>query len=170
MRKPWGQGVASLQKERRNQKARLLASILWERLDPTDIDTTGQLFPRGSLKTRANYGLFIPWACAIKGRVMTNKLATSVCRRLVVLLGHSPPRAPGQTYSEYIWQQAQRLRVFVRKARKMALALDPTQFETQPLPPVPWICSYLIRPAAKEFFGVLGGGKGGPPEVRKLSY
>lgn len=139
-RQPWGYGPAALQKECRNKRARCIAAVLWTRLDVEMVNRTGELFPRGGLKRRECQALFMPWASALRGRIMTTGLACSVCRRLVVNLGNSPPRAPNQTYAEYIRVQAQRLRVLIRKARKMASSVDPTQLETQPLPPVPRTC------------------------------
>ena len=149
-RKPKGEGKAALQRKARNEKARNIANEIWQRLDADLVDATGQLFPRGSTRKVAVRDLFGSWIHEIKGRVFTWKLCCSVCRHVISLLGHSPPRDPGERFSTYIGTQAERLRRLARAFRKRSSTImnprDLTTWDTQ----VPWRGCLKVRMALRD--------------------
>ena len=53
-RKPWGQGRAAQQRYQRNRTAFDVAQLTKARMDVYQVQMTGQLFPRGSMKKLAN--------------------------------------------------------------------------------------------------------------------
>ena len=130
-RKPWGQGVAAKQRLERNEKANQVVDWISPFLDFDRIESSGELWPRGSLKKRVVRDLFQPWIHKAKGRWFTQKVAKLVCRRIWDQLPFTPPRDPKLTFTGYITVQAKRLVSLSRASKKIKMA-DPTMLDTLP--------------------------------------
>ena len=91
--------------------------------------SSGDLWPRGSLKKKLVRGMFQPWIHKAKGRWFTLKVAKLVCRKIWDNLPFTPPRDPKLTFSQYITVQARRLVGLSRASKKLKMA-DPTLVDT----------------------------------------
>ena len=116
-RKPWGHGKAALQKNRRNMLACEIAGKLLRRLDVEHVQLTGELIPRGTLKSSKTKRLF-SWVHRFRGRVFTSALVKMVIRKLLRLIGNVPIN-PNQTYGSYVSGQSKRLGKLARRAKKL---------------------------------------------------
>jgi hypothetical protein len=128
-RKPWGQGVAAKQCLERNRKANQVVEWVFPCLDQEKIESSGDLWPRGSLIKKLVRGMFQPWIHKAKGRWFTLKVAKLVCRKIWDNLPFTPPRDPKLTFSQYITVQARRLVGLSRASKKLKMA-DPTLVDT----------------------------------------
>ena len=117
IRKPWGKGKAALQKRCRQSKASEIASLLLDRLDGESIQMTGEMFPRGTLKSRRNKSAF-SWVSGYTGRVFTKPLLKLVVRKVYRGIGPIPTN-PKLSYGAYVNQQALRLGQLVRQAKRL---------------------------------------------------
>lgn len=121
VRKPWGQGKAAVQKYRRNNLAFEIAGLLTERLDEETAQCTGQLLPRGGLKRKSSRKLF-DWVHDPKfkgnARVFTKPLLRLVIKKILREVGPIP-MDPKKSYGTFVGQQAKRLGVLIRKAKRI---------------------------------------------------
>ena len=117
LRMPWGAGRAALQKCFRNRRAAEVAHYLMDRLDLEHIGLTGQLFPRGTLKSSKNRRLF-NWVGEFQGRVFTSPLLRLAIKKLLRLVGPLPLN-PKQSYGDFVKQQSERLGRLVRQAKRL---------------------------------------------------
>lgn len=117
IRKPWGEGRAAMQKQKRQSNPTLIASRLLDRLDVDNIQLTGQLMPRGTLKKRSIRALFT-WVHEFPGRVFTYPLLKMVVRKLLRSIG-DVPRNPKQSYGGYVASQAKRLGILAHRAKRI---------------------------------------------------
>ena len=116
-RKGFGHGRAAMQKAYRNSRAHEIAYILLDRVDQDHIVMTGQLFPRGTLKSSKNRRLF-DWVAHYPGRVFTSALRKLVIKKLLRLIGQVALN-PSQTFGEFVNQQSHRLGRLVRQAKRL---------------------------------------------------
>ena len=91
-RKAWGHGKAAIQKLMRLNNASEIASHLHERLDTENVQVTGELFPRGTLKRRQTKFLF-EWVPQYKGRLFTQQLLKIVSAKTPALDWSYPSRS-----------------------------------------------------------------------------
>ncbi len=117
IRKPWGYGKAAVQKLQRQNTACEIATCLNERLDCENIQVTGELFPRGTLKSR-KVKLLFEWVPDYKGRVFTQQLLKIVVRKLMRWIGPIPTN-PKMSYGCFVKRQAQRLGQLIRQAKRV---------------------------------------------------
>ena len=117
IRKPWGEGKAALQKHRRAQLANVITGNLMSQLDVEEIQRTGQIFPRGSLKKRVLRKVF-SWTPSIKGRVFTKPLLKLVTRKIIREVG-IVPMDPKKTFGSFVNQQARRFGMLARQAKRI---------------------------------------------------
>ena len=118
-RKPWGQGKAALLKARRNSVASQIAVTLGKHLDIDRVSTTGEIFPRGSLKSRHMKELFA-FSRDFHGRTFTVLLSKLVIRKLVNIIGRDAiPRDPKMTFGRFVTKQALRFQRLVQRARRI---------------------------------------------------
>lgn len=117
IRKPWGQGKAALQKQKRARLAHLITGFLMSRLDAEEIQRTGQIFPRGTLKKRVLRKVF-SWTPCIKGRVFTKPLLKLVVRKIIREVG-IVPMDPKKTFGSFVNQQARRFGMLARQAKRI---------------------------------------------------
>ena len=118
-RKPWGQGKAALLKARRNSLATQIAETLGKYLDMDRISTTGEIFPRGSLKNVHMKELFA-FSGDAHGRTFTVLLSKLVIRKLVNIIGRDAiPRDPKTTFGRFVTKQALRFQKLVQRARRI---------------------------------------------------
>ena len=115
-RKPWGQGRAAQQRCQRNRVAFDVAQVLQDRMDVDHVQMTGQLFPRGSLKRRANKEFF-NWVHTYNGRVWTKPMLKQVVRDLLRTI--DVPMDPAKTFGSFVTQQAKRLGSLIRQAKRI---------------------------------------------------
>lgn len=128
-RKPYGQGRAAVQKYRRRTLALQVAERLHEQLDHERVLRTGQLFPRGTLKNRANQELFKDWIHEFEGRVFTKPLLRQVVRVLIRLL-REVPIDPAKPHGVFVTQQSKRLGHLIRQAKRLkAIGLQRNIFQ-----------------------------------------
>ena len=115
-RKPWGFGKAAVLKHRRNSLALSMSEYLLERLDEDRVSMTGQLFPRGTLKKRANRVLF-DWVHypEFGGRTFTKPVLRLVVKKLMKRI--TLPLDPENT--RFVSQQTARLRRLVKSAKRL---------------------------------------------------
>ena len=95
-----------------------ICDILQERLDPDTVHLACELFPRGSLKRRSLKYMFA-W-CGKKrfrGRLFTNKMVTSVVRKLCHAVQLQPP--PGTSQNDFVRRQSSRLKSLLKAAKKL---------------------------------------------------
>lgn len=117
IRKPWGCGKAAIQKHLRNTKAAEIAELLLDRLDVENIQLTGSIFPRGTLKSSKNRGLF-NWVGNYSGRVFTRSLLRLTVKKLLRYIGPIPLN-PQQSFGSLVQQQSERLGRLVRQAKRL---------------------------------------------------
>lgn len=132
-RRAHGEGRRAEQKRARIRIQNMIVQWILPLLEVELIESTGSLFPRGSLKSRRNKAIFSPWVHRLCGsRVLTAGLCRGVCRGIVHKLNFHPPRAPAQTFPEYIRTQGRRFQTLCRAAKKLPhKAMD--NVETQPI-------------------------------------
>ena len=127
LRKPWGQGKAALQKNRRNRLAQQIADTLRNRLDADRITTTGELFPRSSFK-RASMKELFDFCKTYPGRTFTKALCKLVIRKLVNDLGRDViPKDPNMTFGKFIAKQGLKFQRLVQKAKRVKEMLPKVQ-------------------------------------------
>jgi hypothetical protein len=116
-RKPWGQGKAALQKHVRNRTAFEVAQLIEDRLDMDQVQMTGLLFPRGTMKKPGTKKLF-DWVHYYRGRVFTKPMLKEVVR---VLLRAIPniPMDPSKKFGHFVKQQSKRLGNLIRQAKRI---------------------------------------------------
>ena len=117
IRKPWGCGRAARQKCIRNRSAAEVADYLLDRVDLEHIQLTGQLFPRGTLKSSKNRRLF-NWVGEYHGRIFTSSLLRLAVKKLLRLAGPLPLN-PKQSYGNFVQQQSERLGRLIRQAKRL---------------------------------------------------
>ena len=116
-RKPWGQGKAALQKHVRNRTAFEAAQLVLDRMDLDQVQMTGQLFPRGTLKKPAIKRMF-DWVHSYQGRVWTK----AMLRQMVRILMRSIPNIPvdpSKKIVTFVKQQSKRLGILIRQAKRI---------------------------------------------------
>lgn len=103
-----------------------MAKWLLPTLNTSAIESTGRLFPRGSLKKPRVRSVVMPWLHKVDGklRYLTKPVLRNACVEIVALLGFTPPRAPTQSYHDYIDQQARRLADIIRAGKKHSYDRD----------------------------------------------
>ena len=116
-RKAWGHGKAAIQKLMRLNNASEIASHLHERLDTENVQVTGELFPRGTLKRRQTKFLF-EWVPQYKGRLFTQQLLKIVVRKLLRWIGPIP-QDPKLSFGCFVKRQALRLGHLIRQAKRV---------------------------------------------------
>ena len=130
-RKPKGQGIAAIQRSERNRKANLVVKWALPHLDLETVETSGQLWPRGSLKRKKVQKAMYPWVHKTKGRWFTLKMAKLVCRKLWDKLPCTPNRNPAQLFSCYMHDQALRLLTLAKASKKHFRKIgDPSNLDT----------------------------------------
>ena len=130
-RKPWGEGVAARQRRERNRKAKQVVAWALPHLDMERIESSGEIWPRGSLKKKKVLSVVEPWISKTTGRFFTMKVSKLVCRQIWDKLPFTPPRDPSLSFSDYMVVQAKRLlrlsKACKKRGRRMA---DPTMLDT----------------------------------------
>ena len=116
-RKPWGHGKAAVQKMCRQNNACEIAGHLKERLDIDNVQVTGELFFRGTLKRRQTKFLF-EWVPDYQGRLFTQQLLKLVVRKLLRWIGPIPTD-PKLSYGCFVKRQALRLGHLIRQAKRV---------------------------------------------------
>ena len=130
-RKPKGQGIAAVQRCERNRKANLVVTWALPHMDFDAVETSGQLWPRGSLKRKKVQKCMYPWVHKTKGRWFTLKTAKLICRKLWDKLPCTPNRDPAQPFSCYMTDQAKRLLTLARASKKHLRNMgDPSNMDT----------------------------------------
>lgn len=115
-RKPWGQGRAAQQRYQRNRTAFDVAQLIKARMDVDQVQMTGQLFPRGSMKKLANKEL-LDWVHTFNGRVWTKPMLKQIIR--VLLRTIDVPMDPSKTFGNFVNQQSKRLGYLIRQAKRL---------------------------------------------------
>ena len=123
-RKPWGQGKAAQQKHVRNRIAFEVSQLIQDRLDWDQVQMTGQLFPRGTLKKPANKKVF-SWVHSYSGRVWTKALLKQVVRNLVRAI-QNIPMDPSKPFGHFVKQQSKRLGILIRQAKRIKAGFPKT--------------------------------------------
>lgn len=119
-RQAHGEGRRAQQKRRRIEIQNMIVQWILPLLEVEAIQSTGSLFPRGSLKSRRNRAIFSPWVRRLSGsRVLTAGLCRGVCRGIVHELNFHPPRSPTQSFTEYIRMQGKRFQILCKAAKKL---------------------------------------------------
>ena len=130
-RKSEGFGIAAKQRRERNRKANLVVKWVLPHMDLETVETSGLLWPRGSLKRKKIQNLMYPWVHRTKGRWFTLKMAKLVCRKLYDQLPCTPNRNPAQLFSTYMHDQAVRLLSLARASKKHFRTMgDPSNIDT----------------------------------------
>ena len=131
IRKRWGEGVAARQRRERNRKAKQVVEWALPHLDMEQIESSGEIWPRGSLKRKKVREVIEPWIRKTTGRFFTLKVSKLVCRQIWDKLPFTPPRDPSMSFSGYMLVQAKRLielsKASKKRCRRMA---DPTMLDT----------------------------------------
>lgn len=88
------------------------------------IVTTNRILPVGTLKRRAVKRIFAGWICELygQGRILTSTLAKEVCRSLRKKMGLV-------NHNAEVEEEAQRLHVLLKRARKRQIHLLAGKFE-----------------------------------------
>ena len=131
--KPRGEGVAAIQRDMRNKKAQQVVDWVMPLLDLDLVESSGELWPRGSLKKKKIQQIMYPWIKKTSGRWFTMTTAKLVCRKLWDALPMVPNRDPNLKFSAYIKVQAIRLMSLASAAKKHLRNMshrDPANMDT----------------------------------------
>ena len=132
-RRPAGKGRLAVQRKLRHIRADEIADWILPHLNHDRIEATGHIFPNGSWRKSRVKAVFKPWLHRCTGsRMFTTRLCQAVVRRICSLLETMPPRHPRQPFSEWVGEQACRLKILVRAAKKRGFGgkkMD--EFDTQ---------------------------------------
>ena len=115
-------GRRSLQKVHRQDLAKEFSARLIDRLNIEDVERSGRVVPRGSLKRRCVRNLFNFIPGRFSGRVFTKKLCRLIVRDLVRRLDFVPIRDPLESFGTWVNREAGRLQQIAQRAKKLLSA------------------------------------------------
>ena len=109
------------QKLERQARAGAFVDRLLPRLNIEDIERSGRLIPRGTLKRRCVKRIFGFVTLGVYGgRIFTSRLCKLIIRELLRRLQFTPPRDPKESFTDYVSKEALRLQLMARKAKRMS--------------------------------------------------
>ena len=119
-----GRSHVALQRAQRATRASDLSDALWRvHMPHSDLEVTGELFPRGTLRRRSNRQR-LAFLADFAGRFFTRKICLKAIKKLVHEHDLRPLRQPSESMAQWCQRQAVKLQRVAKRAKAMHRAAD----------------------------------------------